>query len=158
MTRFETKEDLDRETKVLYEVENVTGLCGKKLHDYDRIDYCLVSTRTLENENIIKYWIEIKCRMCDHDTYKTLKVSMKKCIAGLELMEYTGIPFSLVIGYYDGIYAYQFKPDSVLGPITWGGRTKDKRREADIEPMLHIPIEKLERLSELNVHGQGQGK
>lgn len=123
-------------------MEAIESAWGCELHKLPvsyRVDYCAVRNRS------IKGWVEIKCRQHSLYKYDTLMLSLGKWNFGLDLERTTGKPFFVVARFSCGaiVFARASKIDPV---IVWGGRTKQTRDSADLEPVVMIPVKEMEDL------------
>ena len=99
-----------------------------------RLDYAIEDSRE------VKAWCEVKCRDIRRTQYETLILAVGKWVAGTELAGATGLPFVVLVMWRDAVGF--FKWDRVFEPkISWGGRTRKTRDSADIEPVVHLPVD-----------------
>ena len=94
------------------------------------LDYALVRDGT------VRAWAEVKCRRNARDRYPTYMISLRKVLAGLAMAERTNLPFLLLVQWAD---ALGWVTPSARG-IQIGGR-HDRGDSADVEPVIHIPID-----------------
>jgi len=92
-------------------------------------------------------WVEVKCRRFNHDEYDTFMVAVQKWNAGWQHVLSTGLPFLIVVGYFDCVKFLEVT-DAVDFWIEYGGRTVQQRDDEDIEAMVHIPRHQLKLLIE----------
>jgi len=131
---YETKADLDRETKAKGLIETQFSCKLHKVPKDYRVDYCM----TLRDNEIVG-WCEIKCRNNESTRYPTYMVSLKKISEGLRLAEMTNAPFTLFIQFTDKLMYYIVKTTDKL-EYKVGGRTVQTRDAQDIEPVVYIPM------------------
>lgn len=130
---YETDNDLAKESRCMETFTMAYGAVAHKLPVSYHLDYMV------EREGKATAWAEVKCRNNPSTRYPDLMLSILKWNVGVGLSIHTGLPFILVAGFDDGVFWYRYKPDHTI-PIRWGGRTKNTRDRADIEPVAHIPI------------------
>lgn len=132
MTRplYESQADRTNEQEVATDLFRYWRCTAAKLPIRYEVDYALC------RNGQIMAWAEIKCRTTPRGLYPTYMVSLGKVLAGLELQKRTNLPFLLVVRWSDSL-------GWISGPtareVTFGGR-RDRADAADIEPMVHIPI------------------
>ena len=70
-------------------------------------------------------------------------------MAGMELSRYTGFPFILVVRFSNSLRYHVFDERNNYS-IALGGRSpRNVRDSADIEPIIHIPVELFENVPEV---------
>jgi len=87
--------------------------------------------------------IEVKNRMHNHGTYKTVILAMLKVRVGMAFAGMLGVPFIFCVKWKDGPWGmFNFDEHDVrdLRIDFEGGRTVDKRDPADVEPVFHLPL------------------
>lgn len=94
--------------------------------------------------------VEVKCRKHAHDRFETLILALRKWQDGVYLSHLMRHAiFQIAVGFTDGIWtlevAHHTLPDY---EIKWGGRTNQPRDSADVEPVVHIPIVDMTRISQ----------
>jgi len=92
-----------------------------------------------EREGRIVAWIEFKGRKIKLRQYPDIMLSVLKYNHGKQLSKSTGVPFFFVVAFIDGLYYVRLDdidPNSLGMKV--GGRTKQTRDSADIEPVIHI--------------------
>ena len=104
------------------------------------IDYGLVNAR-----NSIQAMAEVKCRNVDKDQYKTLILSQKKMMAGIQYYDYfrftgSNVEFIIIARWNDATGYYKYDPSHRFNHKI-GGRTVKTRDSADIEMVIEIPIQ-----------------
>jgi hypothetical protein len=138
--RYETADDLTRERFVADQLMKVGGLRLQKLPVHYLVDF--FHPRRI---------VEVKCRQHAHDAYPTLMLSLAKWQAGIYLahLMHPQTVFVVAAGFTDGIWtcsvAHKALPDY---DIKMGGRTKQTRDGADIEPVVHIPVDDMKLITE----------
>ena len=138
--QYETHDDLKNEQESIKILELVSGRKSFKLPKSYRIDFAMC-----DGEEITS-WIEVKCRKNKFRQYPTLAISITKLMAGLAFEQKTGLPFFLVVHWPDFLGYIRIQSLSDF-KILKGGRT-DRNDNADIEPMVHIPIEMFKKLEQ----------
>jgi hypothetical protein len=88
--------------------------------------------------------IEVKRRNNEYKRYPTLILSLAKFNHGAEFYMVNGLKFIFAVQFDDGCYFYEYQNGDKF-PVGFGGRT-DRGDVEDIEPVVHIPIERMERL------------
>jgi hypothetical protein len=134
--RYETEANKKREKACVKKLNGAWRRRLRKLPFSYHLDYALV-----QGEKVI-VWLEIKGRSHSFATYDTLILSMLKWRTGIEWFRATGCPFVVVAALTDGNFYYVFREEDAYSfDITYTGRTKQTRDEADIEPVVHIPMD-----------------
>lgn len=84
----------------------------------------------------MEIWSELKCRWNPVGRYKTLNISARKIVEGLNYAQWTNRPFSLFVRWDDmcGVALIEHADF----PIEHGGR-RDRGDPNDVEPMICIP-------------------
>ena len=138
--RFETEDDLKREAFVADQLMRVSGIRLDKMPDSYGPDY--FHPRRI---------VEVKCRKHAHDKFPTLILALRKWQAGIyraHLMHPKTL-FVVAAGFTDGIWTISVAHKELSDyEIAMGGRTKQTRDAADIEPVVHIPVEDMTKLTE----------
>ena len=134
MTRptYETEADLEVEQGVASQLEAEFGLECCKLPISYRIDWAV-----FKGGNLIGF-MELKARNVKKNQYPTLILSLSKLMAGCELASKTNTIFWLGVKWTDSLSVCRIT--SPFQNIEMGGRT-DRNDSADIEPVVHLPIE-----------------
>ena len=140
-TQYETPEDEARQEVVQEKLRKYTGneiltvpksyhvdCCEATRYDHDLIGWW----------NVTGWW-EIKCRDNSSSCYPTLMISLQKIMRGIEISNFTKLPFRLAIQYTDKLMIADVDKNIPIG-YKWGGRTVKTRDPADIEPVIHIPM------------------
>jgi len=95
--------------------------------------------------------VEIKCRKHAHDRFETLILALRKWQDGVYLSHLMrpGTIFQIAVGFTDGIWTLEVTHHTLPDyEIKWGGRTNQPRDSADVEPVVHIPIVDMTRISQ----------
>ena len=137
--RYETEFDISNEQKVSEVMASEWNCQLHKLPISYRLDFLLT------RGGMAKAVVEVKARNNAHNKYSTLLLSLSKWNHGIEFKTHNNLEFILVAKFTDGIYYYVYSDEDEF-EIKWGGRTVNKRDSADIEPVVHIPIEKMIRI------------
>lgn len=138
--QYETQDDLRNEENAIRRLEQVSGRKSFKLPKSYRIDFAMC-----DGEEITS-WIEVKCRKNPFRQYPTLAIGITKLMAGIAFEQKTGLPFFLVVHWPDFLGYIRIK-DMTEFKILKGGRT-DRNDSADVEPMVHIPIQMFKKLEQ----------
>ena len=123
-------------------------------------DHCILQKPTNAHYSMIDYFafdsfkciglFEIKCRHFMWGTHKTIMFSSGKWAEGFKYSQTLCVPFYIIISCYDGTFQYKQKIEDVSsGKVfcEWGGRTSATRDSGDIEPVMMIPIDLFEKIS-----------
>lgn len=125
---YETSYDLDKENSFITDISKRWKITFYKLPISYKFDYML--------GNPCKGFMETKIRNIRINDYPDIMLSMSKYERGLQLLRYGKVYFAVRLK--DADYYYEFKSEKSMS-IMWGGRTKNTRDSADIEPVIHIP-------------------
>lgn len=80
--------------------------------------------------------------------YDTVMLSALKWMTAKRMCEDFNIPFTFIVGTFDGMYFFKKPANNWIPPIDpTGGRTKQTRDSADIEPVVHLPTGSFERVA-----------
>lgn len=123
----------ERETKEIIEKCWNVNLCKMPISYY--IDYMGM------RNNKPKMLVEIKNRNIRSDQYPDIMVSANKIMHGALASKFYKVPFVFVVKTSDKVL-YHMYDEYYQYDIRYGGRTLNTRDSADIEPVVHIPIEK----------------
>ena len=137
--QYESKFDLSNEQDVSNAISKAWGASLHKLPISYRLDFLLTK------DNAAKAVVEVKSRRNAHNKYPTLMLSLSKWNHGVEYTIINKLKFLLIAKFTDGIFYYNYSNKDDFD-IKWGGRTVQTRDSADIEPIIHIPVNKLKRL------------
>jgi hypothetical protein len=144
--RYETSEDLKNERDIADFIEKKYKLILRKMPDRYFIDFMAFR----ENGTPVAV-IETKRRRHSLGKYDTIFLSLAKWNHGRQFHHENHIPFAFIVALDDGIYKYKYESVDACGydnkslKIKWGGRD-DRGDGQDLEPMVHIPIGRLEKL------------
>jgi hypothetical protein len=117
------------------ESKSQQGLKLYKMHMKQRIDFMGIAG------NLAHSVYEVKRRHNNHDQYPTLILSLEKFSKGIEFFTNYNLGFYFVVAFDDGVYYYQYRAQDRFA-IDLGGRT-DRNDKQDIEPVIHIPKNRL---------------
>ncbi len=135
---YENEESLALEREFLTRLEGVWGSDIHKLPISYHLDAFCRRRDTGGGS-----WLEVKRRSHDYGTYPDVMLSILKWDRGVSLSYTTGRPFLFAVRFTDCDAVYRFKQgDELEFAIVHGGRTKNTRDDADVEPVIHIPIER----------------
>lgn len=144
MTRpyYETRQDLNNESDLQQRIQAVWPVTFAKLPISYHLDFALFG-----KSGKLAAMAEVKCRKNNHDTYDTLLLSVLKWAKGIEYARSLNTSFLVIVNFLDGDWFYKYLPeDADKIKIVHGGRTKQTRDAADIEPVVHIPIALFKRI------------
>lgn len=134
MTRplYETEDDLNIELSFKQKIEDAGAKLYKLPISY-KLDFLV------EKQNKAYAMAEIKVRKCKSTEFPTLMLSLAKFKEGVMYSKLLGLKFIIFIRWLDrdGFYIYNAKEEV---NISFAGRTKQTRDDADIEPCVFIPI------------------
>lgn len=131
---YETKQDLQREKRIIEKIANKWNCKYKKLPIQYRLDFALT------RDSKIKALVEIRVRKFRSDRYKTIIVSAMKRLTARSLSKELSVPSYFVVKFDDCIKYIDFNelPES----FEIGGRSnKTKRSEDDIEIVCHYLVD-----------------
>lgn len=135
---YETQYDLDNEKSISEVIQSVCNLSLRKLSMKYFIDFI-----AFRNKKAVAV-VEVKKRNNNHDTYPTLILSLAKYNRGVEFFRVNGLKFIFAVQFNDGCFFYEYK-DGDRFAIELGGRI-DRKDAEDIEPVIHIPINRMKKL------------
>lgn len=149
--RYETPQDIANEANTAAQIAKQTNSTHHKVPLHYEV-YCDFA---FERDGEICAFCEIKHRHIPGEwgSYPDIILSAHKWLKGKELFRSTGIPwlFAVAIENNDAseIWCYRVDADTIDDnfKISWGGRTKNRRRNADVEPVVHIPADLFKRCS-----------
>lgn len=134
---YETPEHLAREFNVAQAIEEALSSTLHKLPHKYNADYAAFRDDKLQS------WIEIKCRDVESTAFPTVMLSLDKWLKIRWLAHATGVKFTLVVEFRDGIY-WTDETDKVR-PIAFLGRS-DRNDWQDMEPSVRIPLSEFKPL------------
>lgn len=142
-TQYENSESLSNEQRAIKKFCEPHNFSWHKLPISYELDFAI------SKQGRLKAFAEVKCRNVMREQYPTFFIAQRKFMKGIEYTRYFnqvgGRPFVFVVivqwkdalGYYKYDAQDKFEHD-------FSGRTVQTRDSADLEPMVHIPIEKFE--------------
>jgi hypothetical protein len=138
---FESKKDLSNERKAISDLGVSDRYDFMKLPISYRLDYAMIRKKPGGNwfgSNILSF-VEIKTRSGKSSDKTDFSISAMKITYGMLLSRATDKPFLLVVKWTNETLICN------VGQVNWqvkmGGRVKNKRDDADIEPMMYCGIE-----------------
>lgn len=140
---YETQSDLDSELTVMEKLVKRMPRehYFRKLPLAYQLDYGLYLTE----DNSLQALTEVKTRSIDFGAYPTMILSAHK-MHEMIAWRSRGFPTILIYNLNDGVYTYRPSAESVYDcEIKSGGRA-DRGDWQDIEPVYHIPVDKLHRV------------
>lgn len=152
--RYETSQDRQKEHKLMVEAAQLWRASFWKLNSYKyAVDF------VLHRQGEICAFVEVKIRERNrHDSFPTYILNLSKWSAGKRLARETGKPFIILVGFKDGPMFHVWEaPESDLHirndalVVKLGGGTPPSRNhlpedDLDIEPVVHIPMDRFRRL------------
>lgn len=136
---YETSADLQKEGLFAQELSNTFKVALDKLP----ISYGLDFLVTKNNDAIGV--MEVKHRNNNHDTYPTVMLSLLKWNKGIDFAIKNKLIFSFAVRFQDGDYRYVWSENDEF-QIEFGGRTKQTRDSADVEPVVLIPCAMFQKI------------
>ena len=138
---YETKDHLSVEQAVIEFVSLCWSCEAHKMPISYKLDYML--TRGKES----KSFVEIKSRNMKWGQFPTIFLSLSKVQAAQDLSSTSGLPCFFVVHADPDVYWIDFSDLIGRGDlITFGGRTRNTRDSADVEPVYNIPVTMFRRL------------
>ena len=136
---YETKENLDNERRVADILESKWNCKLKKVSYKLMVDFAICV------DELIKGWVEIKCRKISYHYKPLYMISMHKINFARQQARETNTPFVLVVEFTNGIYYWVDKGEKLI--LKWGGINKKYvRDEQDREPCYYIDLELFKKL------------
>jgi len=129
MPLYETASDLSVERGIADRLEQRWSCSLRKLNPTSPIDYC-----AMRGKKVVA-WVEIKRRQKSMQQIADLggvMVNLEKMKSASDIAQITNIPFMLVVGTVDGVFAAKFDDDFVPDELTVCGR-KDRNDPNDVE-------------------------
>lgn len=112
-----------------------------KLHKMP-ISYGFDYMMTDRGEGRCKGFLEMKCRKMSATDFPDVYLALGKWMKGLEYLD-LGFTVIFAVRFLDKDMYYTFKKeDSKIFKIDMSGRTTQTRDKADIEPIIHIPMDR----------------
>jgi hypothetical protein len=103
--RNETPEDLKNERQVADVLEKVWKCKLRKITE-DRL--YLADFAVIDNDGQVIAFIEVRCRSCSSNTYKTLFVPLQKVTWATSVFTASAVPYFYVVNFLkDGVIAYR---------------------------------------------------
>lgn len=96
----------------------------------------------LTRDGNVEFFAEVKCRTNAHDAYPDYMLSMGKFVGLLEMQTSTNIPSLLVVDWTDCVGVLRLPVPGIEYKI--GGR-KDRGDDQDVEPVVHIPVDRFSK-------------
>ena len=138
--RYETKEDLGRETSAKERLEIRWNVVLHKLPIKYGADWMA------ERSGVPVAVLEYKNRPHEHTRFETYLLSLHKYISVLAVADAAGVLAVLVVEFSDGVY--WVKLAECPSETGWGGRT-DRGDSGDTEPCKFIPMTCFTELSDV---------
>ena len=135
---YETQNDLSNEKSIAEVIQSVCNLSLRKLSMKYFLDFI-----AFRNKKAVAV-VEVKKRNNNHDTYPTLILSLAKYNRGVEFFRVNGLKFIFAVQFNDGCFFYEYE-DGDRFAVELGGRI-DRKDAEDIEPVIHIPINRMKKL------------
>jgi hypothetical protein len=133
--RYETSEDRSHEESFANMLHERAGITAWKLPVSYAVDFFALST---EDRPI---WIEFKRRHHQFGKYPDVILSALKWWNATSLTSRTGGTLVFAVEFDDQTRVCHWDPDNPWKPrISHGGRTRDTRDTADVEPVAHIDL------------------
>jgi hypothetical protein len=137
--RNETEEDLENERQVAALLSHAWGADLKKLVE-DRL--YLADYAAVKNGKITAF-IEIRCRSCSSDMYRTIYMPLHKLLWARAMWQATGRPYFFVLRFDgDGVISYTPVHDMTQAPLVWAARATERETHPD-GPVVEIDASKL---------------
>ena len=148
--RYESDADLEREARVADAVAEKRGYRWEKVpHHYAQI--CDVVMIDDSRGGEITCYCEVRCRKIVWGQYPDILVSVHKWMEAWHVVNSTRTKWMFAVATQSSIHALVLTPPTLQDPFphlrlpnlkqTFGGRTNNPRDNADIEPVVHLPIE-----------------
>ncbi len=133
---YETAEDRSHEEAFVDSLHERHGITAWKLPIAYAVDFFAVAKDR-------PIWIEFKRRRHVYGTYADIMLSALKWWHATSLAARTGGTFAFVVAFDDQTRVAHWDPETPWQPsISHGGRTRNTRDSADIEPVVHIDIDR----------------
>ena len=138
--RYESATDLSHEESFVNMLHERAGITAYKLPVSYAVDFFAIANKR-------PIWIEFKRRKHTYGTYPDVVLSALKWWHATSLADRTGGSFAFAVAFDDQTRVAHWNPDSPWTPeFTHGGRTRNTRDFADIEPVAHIDIDRFRRM------------
>jgi hypothetical protein len=137
-TQYETNEDLIRESEVAQAIADRKGDEWAKVPAH----YAHFCDVVFIRKGEIVCYCEVRCRNMKWGQYPDILMSVHKWNSGVSLVASTRKPWLFAVSVEEGIFGFLLKPDEDVPSLrqSFAGRTKQQRDNADIEPVIHLPI------------------
>jgi hypothetical protein len=153
---YETEHDLKLEQAIANRIEQGFAWKLRKLSRKYYLDFMAFSKTARWNEWKAVATIEVKRRNHPIHRYATVILSLAKYLKGVEYHDKLGLDFYFIVQFDNGCFKYKYhNGDGSRLQITMGGRT-DRNDPADIEPVIHIPVDTMTPLLEREDYEQIQ--
>lgn len=129
MPLYETSDDLGIERAIADRLQAAWHCSLRKLNPTSPIDFC-----AMRGKKVVA-WVEIKRRKKTMEEIAGLggvMVNLEKMAAARDISQITNIPFMLVLGTTDGVYAARFIDEFAPDDLTVCGRV-DRNDPNDVE-------------------------
>jgi hypothetical protein len=141
--QYENEQTLANEAKVMRNFAAARKLTYHKLPKSYEVDY-LTFNEMGEPVSVV----EVKCRNINHNDFPTFYIALRKFMKGFEYVQFFGhiqgwFAFTILVLWNDATGVYTFG-DTTKIYTDFSGRTVQTRDSADLEPMVHIPIDEFE--------------
>lgn len=143
MVLYENKETLRKERLAKEKLERIYEQEFHKLPIQYSLDFAVTERGSVP----ILYWCELKCRLFRHTKYDSYILSFEKILAARALTQATGLPSFVCLAFEDDVILKTRIDDVQDWAVEWGGRTAQKRREADVHPVVKIDRDWFERIA-----------
>ena len=138
---YESKEDLSEESKIVSDLCAAWDCVYHKLPISYRLDFLLETKHSPSTPQRPLGFVECKRRNIYWNQYPDIMISLSKLIAAMNMEVATGLVTNFVVKANDALMWCRL--NDAGGREDWvrmGGRTSDTRDDADIEPVIHIPV------------------
>ena len=140
-TWYETMADVQNERDI---IDAYCGLVapirGARLYAHKSKRGCPYDFALTRGGQTVVAFAEAKRRHCSIGKYDTIMLSLGKWSELVKLNESTRRPVVFVVRFDDALGSVLIRP-SQHEDLRWGGRTRNTRDAADIEPVIHIPTD-----------------
>jgi hypothetical protein len=148
--RYETENDLINEARALDKFCHQLLANSGHRHHYQwrklpEVRYVIDAAITIDR--YVRAWAEVKCRSGSPDDFDHWFVSVHKFFKGINLHDYTNLPFYMIFDWNGQTFAARCdNPPSTQ--IEWSGRN-DRNDDQDMEPLVLIPRDWFKPIGEL---------
>ena len=137
---YESQEDLQNEAEEMMEFCKAFDKDFMKLPISYKLDFAILKPNSKE----ICGFAEVKCRNFTWGDYPDVMLSLSKVIKARNTKAMTNIPSFFLVGCRSGVYWLDLYKQK--GKLNFGGRTSKVRDPADIEPVVHFPLDCFRKL------------